>query len=162
MFENFGEFDSCAEINLLATNLLAEGDTESIMKLALENGIDEDDALDFIDGCVDDLCTPLMAAQGKLSIERDSIDVPASIFMDWLTYIRGRCMESVEFCVAVRHKNKSLAGCFAAILKWSFSHQYTVPADIIKAAGISASKVTLGIPGQADAKEIITKYYMEG
>lgn len=30
------------------------------------------------------------------------------------------------------------------------------------AAGVSASKVTLGIPGMARAKKIITDYYMGG
>ena len=32
--------------------------------------------------------------------------------------------------------------------------------EIIKAAGVSAGKVTLGIPGMARAKQIITDYYM--
>lgn len=55
---------------------------------------------------------------------------------------------------------KTLKGCIAAILTWSFKNQQTVDKDIIKAAGVSASKVTLGIPGMARAKKIITDYYM--
>ena len=57
-------------------------------------------------------------------------------------------------------KRKTLKGCIAAILMWSFKNQQTVDKDIIKAAGVSASKVTLGIPGMARAKKIITDYYM--
>lgn len=48
----------------------------------------------------------------------------------------------------------------AALLMWSFKNQQTVDKDIIKAAGVSAGKVTLGIPGMARAKQIITDYYM--
>ena len=33
--------------------------------------------------------------------------------------------------------------------------------DILKAAGVSAGRVTLGIPGMARAKKIITDYYMD-
>ena len=39
MFEKFGEFDSCEEINELSVNLSNEGDTDSIYALAQENGI---------------------------------------------------------------------------------------------------------------------------
>ena len=46
--------------------------------------------------------------------------------------------------------------------KWSFSNQQQIDKDIIKAAGVSAGKVTLGIPGMARAKKIITDYYMGG
>ena len=32
--------------------------------------------------------------------------------------------------------------------------------DIIKAAGVKASKITLGMPGRAEAKKIIREYYL--
>ena len=59
-------------------------------------------------------------------------------------------------------KRKEPEGCIAALLKWSFSNQQQIDKDIIKAAGVSAGKVTLGIPGMARAKKIIKDYYMGG
>ena len=66
MWEKFGEFDSAEEINLAAAAQLAEGDKEAILLIAKENGIDEEDAQDYIDGMAPALCTPMMAAMGKL------------------------------------------------------------------------------------------------
>ena len=73
MFEKFGEFDSAEEINKSAEGLKAEGDTESLLALAKENGIDEDDVYDYLDDVVDELCNPLMAAMGKLQVEADDL-----------------------------------------------------------------------------------------
>ena len=63
-------------------------------------------------------------------------------------------MENELLAHNVKKKGKTLKGCIAAILMWSFKNQQTVDKDIIKAAGVSASKVTLGIPGMARAKKI--------
>ena len=85
---------------------------------------------------------------------------PKEIMEDWVEYLRGQCMENELLAFNVRKKGKSLKGCIAALLMWSFKNQQTVDKDIIKAAGVSAGKVTLGIPGMARAKQIITDYYM--
>ena len=69
-------------------------------------------------------------------------------------------MENDILTNRVRKKGKSLKGCIAALLSWSFKNQQEVDKDIIKAAGVSAGRVTLGIPGMARAKQIITDYYM--
>ena len=61
---------------------------------------------------------------------------------------------------AVRKKGKSLKGCIAALLKWSFGNQHPVDGKILKAAGVTASRCTLGIPGMATARRIITEYYL--
>lgn len=45
-------------------------------------------------------------------------------------------------------------------IKWSFANQIPVGQDILKEAGVKAGRVTLGIPGMARAKKIITEYYM--
>ena len=62
MFDKFGEFDSCEELNRAAAAQLKEGDDQALVALALENGIDEEDVKDYIDGEVQELATPLMAA----------------------------------------------------------------------------------------------------
>ena len=60
----------------------------------------------------------------------------------------------------MRKKGKRLEDCVAEILKWSFKHQIEVDKKIMKAAGVKAGKCTLGIPGMATAKRLITDYYM--
>lgn len=70
---------------------------------------------------------------------------PKEIMEDWVEYLRGQCMENELLAFNVRKRGKSLKGCIAALLMWSFKNQQTVDRDIIKAAGVSAGKVTLGI-----------------
>ena len=159
MFERFGEFDSYEEINELAENLFNEGDFDSIKVLAQENGIDEEMAEAYIDGENPELCDELDAALGKLDIEERDLK-PQELMADWMDYLKGQCMENVELAKAVRKKGKSLRGCIGALLTWSFKHQQQIDKDILKAAGVNASRVTFGIPGMARAKQIIREYYL--
>lgn len=158
MFDLFGEFDSADEMNRAAAAQRKEGDNDAILAIAKENGIDKEDAMDFIDGCVAAFVTPLMAAYGKLDIEAKELQ-PYEIMEDWLQYIKLKCAEEPEMAVAVRRKGKSLKGCIAALLEWSMKNQKPVDKDILKAVKINY-KVTLGIPGMGRAKRIITEYYM--
>ncbi len=159
MFDKFGEFDSCEELNRAAAAQLKEGDDQALVALALENGIDEEDVKDYIDGEVQELATPLMAAYGKLDIEEKELK-PYGIMKDWITYIRIRCSEDPVMAAAVRRKGKSLKGCIGDLLSWSLKNAREVDREVLKRAGI-AYKVTLGIPDMGQAKKIITDYYME-
>lgn len=158
MFEKFGEFDSAEELNMCAEGLRNEGDKESLFALAEENGIDREDAEDFMTGDLDKLATPLMAALGKIEVECKELK-PKQIMVDWIDYIKIQCSESEEMAEAVRKKGKSIKGCIAELLKWSFANQVDIDNDILKAAGVNASRVTLGIPGMGEAKKIIREYY---
>ena len=159
MFERFGEFDSAEEINEIAVNLRREEDTESLSVLAEENGIDKEILEVFLDGTLLYLCDEMTAAIGKIEVEAKDVKC-AEIMEDWVEYIKAQCFERPEIARAVRRKGKSLAGCIAALLAWSFKHQIPVDKEIMKAAGVSAGKCTLGIPGMARAKQIIMKYYL--
>ena len=161
MFDKFGEMGSYKEINELAENLFNEGDTDSLRAMAEENGIPEDYVEMYLAGDTPELCDPLTAAMGKIDMEVAELK-PKEIMEDWVEYLRGQCMENEILAYQVRKKGKSLKGCIAALLKWSFSNQQQIDKDIIKVAGVSAGKVTLGIPGMARAKKIITDYYMGG
>lgn len=158
MFDKFGEFDSVEELNEAAAGQLAQGDTEAIYLLAAENGIAKLDAEDYIDGMVPELASAMMAAFGKLEVEAQELKVK-DIMADWTDYIKQCCIKE-EMARAVRKKGKSLKGCIAELLKWSFSNQRDIDADILKACNIKAGKVTLGIPGMGIAKKIITEYYL--
>lgn len=159
MFDRFGEMETAAEINDLANNLKTEGDIESIKILATENGIDEEVANAFIDGVIPFVCDDMSAALGKLSIEAKEVKAE-ELIGDWCEYIKQRCLEDPAMQIAVRKKGKTFNGCIAAILKWSFGHQRPVDKEILKAAGVSAGKVTFGIPGMATVKKLITEYYL--
>ena len=161
MFEKFGEFDSYEEINELAENLFNEGDTESLKAMASENGIPGDFVEMYLQGDIPVLCDPLTAALGKIDMEVAELK-PKEIMEDWVEYLRGQCMENELLARQVRKKEKNLKGCIAALLSWSFKHQQTIDKGIIKAAGVSAGKDTLGIPGMARAKQIIVDYYLGG
>lgn len=69
MFDKFGEFDSVEELNKAAAGFLNEGDTGSILELAKENGIEEEDAQDYIDGLNKEFATLPMAAMGRIDVE---------------------------------------------------------------------------------------------
>lgn len=159
MFDKFGEFDSYEEINELAENLFNEGDYESIRVMAEENGLSEMvDA--YLNAEIPLLCDALDAALGKIDIECAELK-PQEIMTDWVEYLRSQCLENELIAFQVRKKGKSLKGMIGALLKWSFGHQRQIDKDIIKAAGVSAGRVTLGIPGMGRAKQIIKDYYTE-
>lgn len=161
MFDKYGEFNSFEELNKAAEGQKEEGDMEALKELAKENGIDEIDVLDYIDGVSIELCTPLTAALGKLQVEEEDME-PSEIVKDWIDYIKSYTMENKHMQRAVRKKGKSLIGCIGAILKWSYTQKYSVDSRIVKASGISVNRVEMGIPGMATAKRIIREYYMEG
>ena len=159
MFDKFGEMDSVEELNELAANLLKEGDTDSIIVMAKENGIPEDYAQMFIEGafpCMVD--SAFTAAMGKLDVETKDLQA-AGLIEDWVEYIRGVCMENMRMAENVRKKGKSLKGCLAELLKYSFKNRQKLDPEIVKAAGINNARVEFGIPGMKDAKRIIREYY---
>lgn len=160
MFDKFGEFNSSAEINELAENLFNEGDVGSLKAMAEENGIPADIVEMYLQGDIPMLCDPQTAALGKIEVEMKEL-IPKEIMEEWVEYLKVQCLENEILAGYVRKKGKSLKGCIAALLSWSFKNQQNVDKDIIKAAGVNAGKVTLGIPGMARAKKIIKSYYME-
>lgn len=158
MFDNFGEFDSSEELNMAAEGLKNEGDTENLYKLAEENGLTRDDVEDYLDGMTLELSTVTTAAIGKLEAEKKDLKV-SEIVEDWYDYIVSELMEDKDMAAAVRRKGKSLIGCIGVLLEWSYRNKYKVDDRIIKASGIKATGVEMGIPGMASAKSLIRRYY---
>ena len=161
MFERFGEMSSCREINELAENLLNEGDIQSLKTMAQENGIPEDYVEMYQSGDIPHLCDTVTAAMGKLDVECGSLKL-AGLMNDWVEYIRGLCLEDDRIAYQVRLKEKHLKDCMAGLLKYSFQNRISVDKEIVKAAGISASRVDFGIPGMGEAKKMIKEYYLGG
>lgn len=161
MFDKFGEMSSYTEINELAANLLKEGDTDSLKELAKENGIPEDYVEMYLEEAIPTLCDSTSAAIGKIDMECAELK-PKELMLDWVEYIKGLCMENEMIAHQVRKKGKTLQGCVAVLLAYSFKNQITVSKEIVKAAKVSAGKVTFGVPGMAKAKELIRDYYLGG
>lgn len=74
MFDKFGELDSVEELNMAAEGFKNEGDLESLYALAKENGIDREDAEDYINGDCPELATLAMAAYGRLAVQKKEIE----------------------------------------------------------------------------------------
>lgn len=167
MFDKFGEFDSAEELNRAAKAQLEQGDTDAIVALAVENGLDKEDAEDFIDGCVEELTTPLMAALGKLKVEGKDLEI-GGILGDWQERIMEQCQEDAVLCAAVRKKGKTLAGCMAELIKYSFENKVYVSDKIVKVTKIMHKgkleslhgPLYIGAPSNADVKRIVREYYL--
>ena len=161
MFDKFGEMSSYKEINTLAENLFNENDIENLKEMAKENGIPEDFVELYLSGDIMELCDAATAAYGKIDVEVADLKLKG-IMEDWVEYLRVQISDNDLLAHRVRMKDKSLKGCIAALLKWSFKNQVPVGKEILKAAGVTAGKVTLGIPAMGKAKEIILDYYLGG
>ncbi len=113
MFDIFGEFNSAQEINQAAAGLLAEGDEKNIYVLAKENGLDEAFAQAYIEGEIPELTNALMAAVGKIELERSGISDPffGDMKDDMINYLLSQCQND-DFANEVRKKGKSLKKCF--------------------------------------------------
>lgn len=167
MFDKFGEFDSAEELNRAAAAQFKEGDEKAIYDIAKENGIDTEDAEDYMDGVIAELVTVRSAAIGKLKVESEDLELKG-IVSDWKDALVEECMASEELCVAVRKKDKSLKSCLAKLIRFAFENKVQISDKIV-----SVTKVTnhgkeqplrgplyLGIPSKADTKKLIREYYL--
>lgn len=167
MFEKFGEFDSAEEINRAAKAQLEEGGTEAVFAIAEENGLDKEDAQDYIDGYVDELTTPLMAAVGKIELEAKMLKTDG-ILTDWKNIIVQQCSDDDVFCAAVRKKGKALKHCMASLIRFAFENKVQISDEIVNVTKVMHNgkeeamrkPLYLGVPNSAEAKRIIREYYL--
>lgn len=168
MFDRFGEFDSAEEINRAAAAQYKEGDEEAIYTIAKENGIDKDDAEDFMDGLLPELVNIRTAAIGKLQVEAEDLELKG-IVSDWKDLLVEECMECEELSIAVRKKGKSLKCCIAELIRFAFENKVQVSDKIVSVTKITHNgkeekmqgPLYLGIPNRVETKKIIRKYYLE-
>lgn len=164
MFEKFGEFDSVEELNRAAAAQFKEGDEEAIYGIAAENGIDKEDADDYMDGCISELATPLMAAIGKLKVECEDLKLKG-VLLDWVDELRTMCTENEEFAKAVRRKGKDLAGYIAKTAESGYENRAVVDKRIVEKAGkiksvIGNHEFSIGIPDKKTRRELANAYYL--
>lgn len=124
MFDKFGEFNSVEELNLAAAGFVKEADFESVYALAEENGLQKEDADDYLDGMTEELATLPMAAQGRLDIEEKEAKNPMEkmALAVIILMLRGMC-EDAEMQAAVLQKGKRVKEIFEGMKKGAEKHK---------------------------------------
>lgn len=163
MEKKFGIFKTVEELNRAAAAQKAEGDEEALIALAVENGLDREDAEDYMDGAMDVLCTPYMAAIAKLNSEAKELELKSQL-LDWKDYLIQIMTEyqGDELNNAVFDPDKKLLDVMAKGMKLSSENRIQVDKRIIKAAGLPDSAAYIGMCGRDDLRQIIMSYYLEG
>lgn len=131
--------------------------------MAIENGLETEDVDDYIagEGRIPLFPTPFVAAVAKINVEKMELENKVDIIDDWIMYITMECEQTEGMSEAVRAKGRYLKDCIASIIEWSLKNAKPVDPSVLKKCGINY-KVTLGIPGAKQARELIRNYYMGG
>lgn len=163
MYEKFGELDSAEEINRCAAAQKQEGDVQALISLAKENGLDEEDAKDYAEGLMDELCNPLTAALGKLEIECAEYKIKG-VLLDWVNELKQMAMESEEFAIAIRRKGKGLDGYIAKTADRGYKERCIVDSRIVNKTTIKGvignHEFFIGIPDGKTRRELAEEYYL--
>lgn len=122
MFERFGEFGSMEELNAAAAGLVQEGDWESLKILAEENGIDVEEAQDYMTGETKTLVTPFTAALGRLKVLEKASKLDASVRNVIFRMIEAM-MQDADMPALVMKKGKSPDGLFDQMREEAKKHR---------------------------------------
>lgn len=166
LYEKFGEFDSAEEINRAALAQISQGDYEAVKTIAKENGIDEMDAQDFIDGIYPELCGPFTAAVGKLEVEAEALGLPM-VMQLWADHIKGMLASDDDDSLkkGIRRKGKNMAELFGKLIVETSRTRKNTPAEIVAAARKIDSSIPSTLPiGDISKKrfeEIVREYYID-
>ena len=156
MFDKFGKM-SYDELIRTAKAEKEEGDEEALIALAQENGLDQEDAEDYMDDLTEVLCTPREAAVARIEMETKELEV-SGIWEEWKGFVLEMCMQEEDLACAVCRKNRSLLGLFGKLLKLGFDSKQRVDKRICKEAGLNDNVYT-GIPTRQQVAETISNYY---
>lgn len=152
------------EVNRAAAAQKEEGDEEALIALAEENGIDREDAEDYMDGYMEELVTATDAAIGKLKVEKEDLKLEGFL-VDFVDELSTWCLDNKDLAIAIRRKGMALAGYIAMIIDTGFEEKITVDKRIVnltqKAKKIMNNNPLLGgSPTVRQRKEIAYKYYL--
>lgn len=170
MEKKFGIFNTVEELNRAAAAQKAEGDLEALIGLATENGLEKEDAEDYMDSDdpEDFLCNATMAAIGKLNMEEQDLHLESQM-KDWKDFIVQMLTDYPvdhadedrdTLANAVFNPEKKLLDVLAAGLKLSSENRIKVDKRIIQAARLPESAAFIGMCGRDDLKKIIQDYYL--
>ncbi|MBR2752965.1 MAG: hypothetical protein IKE02_04510 [Lachnospiraceae bacterium] len=166
LYAKFGEFDSAEEINRAALAQISQGDYEAVKMIAKENGIDEMDAQDFIDGVYPELCGPFTAAVGKLEVEAEALGLPM-VMQLWADHIKGMLASDDDDLLkkGIRRKGKNMAELFGKLIVETSRTRKNTPSEIVAAARKIDSSIPSTLPiGDISKKrfeEVVREYYID-
>lgn len=160
MEHKFGIFNTVEELNKAAAAQKEEGDTEALLALAAENGIDRADAEDYLNDAAEELATPLMAALGKLDLEAAELGLKSQL-ADWKDSIAAMCADSEEMSRAVFRPDRELAQVLAGGLQHAFLNRVELPGRVTRLTNLP-SRISIGMTGRDELRQIAEKYYLEG
>lgn len=147
------------ELNKKAEELKLMKDLKGLNKLCKDNGVDEEDAADYMEGYIENLFTPFIFAMGKLNEEKKKLDLPTEMI-----YYTDSIMELAKdpsLATAICSPDKNLVGALGALLKVASKNRKEIPEAIVKAAGYNG-KIFTGNIDKVVFKDTVRKYYMEG
>lgn len=156
MFEGFGEFGSCEELNEAAQGFLEEGDIDSLFAMATENGIDREDVQDFIDGYVTELTTGIQAAIGRLEVHKKHIvrqnkNVAERMACGIMLSILATMVMEKGMADAIMEKGKSVAEVYKAMAEEAKKH----------ASGSGQERMAVSCGTDQELRGILRAYYLE-
>ncbi len=156
MFEKFGFFESAEELIAAAAGFLAEGDEEALFALAQENGLDKEDAEDYLDGIVPELATPVMAAAGRLKGWREELvdhnkDLAVCMAMKVILGMLQTMAADQELAGAVMKEKKSPEKIYDAMAEEARKH--------VSGAGNNRMAVSCGT--DQELRGIILAFYLK-
>lgn len=172
LYEKFGEFDSAEEINRAALAQISQGDYEAVKTIAKENGIDEGEAQDFLEGIYPELCGPFSAAVGKLHVEAEALGLPMTMQL-WVEHIILMMEKDLDLedgldevlMKGIRRKGKNMAELFGKLIVETSRTRKNTPAEIVTAARKIDSSIPSTLPiGDISKKrfeEIVREYYVD-
>lgn len=164
------KFKTVKELNDKAAELKSTGDLSELVKLAVENGLEKEDAEDYMesDDQEDCLCNATMAAIGKLNMEEQDLHLESQM-KDWKDFIVQMLTDYPvdhadgdrdTLANAVFNPEKKLLDVLAAGLRLSSENRIEVDKRIIQAARLPESAAFIGMCGRDDLKRIILDYYL--
>ena len=157
MFDKFGPL-TYDELNETAKGLKMEGDIESLILLAEENGLDKEDAEDYADGAMEPFVTSLEAAFGKIEVEAAVLKAERSTTLTGMKELIFQVLRNnKQLQIAARNPEKQLAECYGRLFAEASRTRFNLPAAITKAAGLP--NVCIGDLTTERARVIIAEYY---
>lgn len=156
MFEKFGEFGSCEELNAAAQGFLNEGDTDALLGLAEENGIDTEDAQDYIDGYIQEFVTEIQAAIGRIEVQkkhlvRQNRDVAERMACGVMLSMLATMVTEKGMADAIMEKGKSVAEVYKAMAEEAKKH----------ASGSGQERQAVSCGTDQELRGILRAYYLE-
>ena len=163
MYNRFGEMDSAGEMNQKAAELKMKGDKEALIALALENGLDKEDAEEYLDDEVPELATELQAAIGKLNAESKDLKL-SGVLMDMVTELMDLCTTNRDLCRAVRRREKDLAGYLAEVAEAGYKSRCIVHKRIVERTRqiksiVGKHEFAIGVPDKQTRRKLALSYW---